>query len=122
VYEAFSLWRQVFLDGREADPDANPTWMGYSTGRWEGDTLVVETRGFNGKAWLDQLGRPSTDALHVTEHFNRKDFGHMELRITIDDPKAYSKPWTVVQDVSLQPDTNGKRLQRKQPGSCASAG
>ena len=54
---------------------------------------MVETRGFNGKSWLDQLGRPSTDALHVTERFHRKDFGHMELRITIDDPKAYVKPF-----------------------------
>jgi hypothetical protein len=105
VYEAFNLWRQIFLDGREVARDVNPTWMGYSTGKWDGDTLVVDTRGFNGKAWLDQLGRPSTDALHVIERFQRKDFGHMDLRITIDDPKAYTKPWTVAQDVHLLPDT-----------------
>lgn len=105
VYEAFNLWRQVFLDGREPIADPNPTWHGYSTGKWEDDTLVVDTRGFNGKAWLDQLGRPSTDALHVIERFRRKDFGHMEIQITIDDPKAYTRPWTVTQVVHLLPDT-----------------
>ena len=105
VYEAFNLWRQIFLDGRQLMPDVSPTWMGYSTGKWEGDTLVVGTRGFNGKAWLDQLGRPSTDALHVTERFHRKDFGHMDIQITIDDPKAYTKPWTVTEEVHLLPDT-----------------
>jgi hypothetical protein len=97
VHEAFNLWRQVFTDGRElaVNDDTTPTWMGYSVGKWDGDTLVVETRGFNGKVWLDQLGKPSTDALHVTERFRRKDFGHMDIEITIDDPKAYTKPWTV---------------------------
>jgi hypothetical protein len=105
VYEAFNLWRQVFLDGRELSADANPTWMGYSTGKWDGDTLVVDTRGFNGKAWLDQLGKPSTEALHVTERFRRKDFGHMNIQITIDDPKAYTKPWSVNQEVHLLTDT-----------------
>src|SRR5437588_179538 len=85
VYEVFNVWRQVFLDGRELAPleDVNPSWLGYSTGRWDGDTLVVDTRGFNGKAWLDQLGKPTTDALHVIERFRRKDFGHVEIQITI---------------------------------------
>lgn len=105
LYEAFNLWRQVFLDGRQLEADVNPTWMGYSTGKWDGDTLVVDTRGFNGKAWLDQLGRPSTDALHVIERFHRKDFGHMDLRITVDDPKAYTKPWTITEPVHLLPDS-----------------
>jgi hypothetical protein len=104
VYEAFNLWRQVFLDGRRRARDLNPTWMGYSIGNWEGDTLVVDTAGFNGKAWLDQLGKPSTEALHVIERFRRKDFGHMDLRVTIDDPKAYTRPWTVTQEVHLLPD------------------
>ena len=101
VYEAFNLWRQIFMDGREPAPDANPTWHGYSTGRWEGDTLVVDTRGFNGKAWLDQLGRPTTEALHVIERFRRRDFGHLEIQITIDDPKAYRRPWNVTEEVNL---------------------
>jgi hypothetical protein len=105
IYEAFTLWRQVFMDGRERVHDLNPTWLGYSVGTWDGDTLVVDTRGFNGKAWLDQLGKPSTEALHVIERFHRKDFGHMDLTITIDDPKAYTKPWTVVEPVHLLPDT-----------------
>ena len=105
AYEAFNLWRQIFLDGREVAPDVNPTWMGYSVGKWDGDTLVVDTKGFNGKAWLDQVGRPSTNALHVIERFRRKDFGHMDLQITIDDPKAYTRPWTVMQDVHLLPDS-----------------
>jgi hypothetical protein len=104
IYEAFNLWRQVFLDGRELAKDVNPTWMGYSIGKWEGDTLVVDTRGFNGKAWLDQLGKPSTDALHVTERFHRKNYGQLEMRITIDDPKAYTKPWTVTQVAHLLPE------------------
>jgi len=105
VYEAFSLWRQIFLDGREMIADAQPTWHGYSTGKWDGDTLVVDTRGFNGRAWLDQLGRPTTDALHVIERFRRKTFGHMEIQITIDDPKAYTRPWTVTEVMHLMPDT-----------------
>ena len=104
VYEAFNLWRQVFLDGRDFAPDLNPTWMGYSTGKWDGDALVVESRGFNGKAWLDQLGRPSTDALHVTERFRRKDFGHLDIQVTIDDSKAYTKPWTVTYSATLLPE------------------
>ena len=105
VYEAFTLWRQIFLDGRELADDATPAWLGYSTGKWDGDTLVVDTKGFNGMAWLDQLGKPSTDALHVIERFRRKDFGHMEIQITIDDPKAYTKPWTVTEEVHLLPNT-----------------
>jgi hypothetical protein len=105
IYEAFTLWRQVFMDGRERVKDLNPSWLGYSLAKWDGDTLVVDTRGFNGKAWLDQLGKPSTDALHVIERFHRKDFGHMDLTITIDDPKAYTKQWTVVEPVHLLPDS-----------------
>jgi hypothetical protein len=105
LYEAFNLWRQVFMDGRELMKELNPTWLGYSVGRWEGDTLVIDTRGFNGKTWLDQAGLPTTDALHITERFRRKDFGHMEMTVTIDDPKAYTKPWTVTEDPVLQPGT-----------------
>ncbi|HLH43936.1 MAG TPA: hypothetical protein VKV74_13180 [Bryobacteraceae bacterium] len=104
VYEAFNLWRQIFLDGRDFAPDLNPTWMGYSTGKWEDGALVVESRGFNGKAWLDQLGRPTTDALHVTERFRRKDFGHLDVQVTIDDPKAYTRPWTVTYNAALLPE------------------
>lgn len=104
IYEAFTYWRQIFTDGRGVDPNALPTWMGYSTGTWESDTFVVETRGFNGKVWLDQLGRPSTDQLHVTERFTRTSYGHMTLDVTIDDPGAYTAPWSASEVVRLRPD------------------
>jgi hypothetical protein len=95
LYEQLNQFRQIFLDGRTLAKDLNPTWLGYSTGKWDGDTLVVESSGFNGKAWLDtQKGHPASEELHVTERFRRKDFGTMEVVATIDDPKTYTKPWT----------------------------
>lgn len=103
IYETFTYWRQIFTDGREMDPDATPTWMGYSTGKWEGDDFVVHTRGLNGKAWLDQLGRPTTERLHVIERFRRIDYGHLMIDVTIDDPGAYTKPFTVTQEMHLRP-------------------
>jgi len=105
IYEAFTLWRQIFMDGRRLADDVNPTWLGYSTGHWDGDTLVVESAGFNGKIWLDQLGKPTTEQLHVTERFRRTDYGHMEIEAVIDDPGAYTKPWTVRQTYHLLPET-----------------
>jgi len=105
LYEAVHSYRQIFTDGRELPKDPNPTWMGYSIGHWDGDAMVVETSGFNDHGWLDNDGRPATDALHVTERFRRKDFGHMEIQITIDDSKAYTKPWTVTLPYNLLPDT-----------------
>lgn len=104
LFEAIQSYRQIFLDGRKLAQDADPTWMGYSTGRWEGDTLVVETTGFKEGAWLDTDGHPGSDALHVTERFRRKDFGHMDVQVTIQDPKAYAKPWTVTLPLTLFPD------------------
>jgi len=104
VYEAFNLWRQVFTDGRRLAEKVNPSWLGYSTGRWDGDTWVVDTRGFNGKTWLDQVGKPSTEQLHVIERYRRVDFGHLELEVTIDDPGAYTAPWTVKQRANLMVD------------------
>jgi hypothetical protein len=109
LQEAFNLWRQIFLDGRKLAKEPTPTWLGYSLGRWDGDTLVVDTTGFNGKAWLDQVGHPATESLHVTERFHRKDFGHIDLQITIDDPKAYTKPWTVSEDLKLM--VNGELME-----------
>jgi hypothetical protein len=105
LYEAFDQFRQFFMDGRQLPKDPNPQWFGYSVARWDGDTLVVESSGFNGKAWLDQVGHPSTDALRVTERFTRRDFGHMDIVSTIDDPKAYKKPWSYTQPLSLLADT-----------------
>ena len=107
LYEQLNLFRQIFMDGRTLAKDLNPTWLGYSTGRWDGDTLVIETSGLNGKAWLDtQKSRPATDALRVTERFRRKDFGTLEVVATIDDSKTYTKPWTTTtQKMFLQLNT-----------------
>ncbi len=105
LYEAFHTFRQIFMDGRELPKDPNPTWFGYSVGHWDGDTLVVDTAGMNDKTWIDTGGHPHSEALHVTERFTRKDFGHIELQIKIDDPKAYTKPWTVTYGLTLMPDT-----------------
>jgi hypothetical protein len=105
LYEAMGTFRQVFLDGRASPRNPNPTWLGYSVGRWDGDTLVIDTTGFNGKMWLDLSGHPSTDALHITERFQRRDFGHLDLQLTIDDPKAYTKPWTVRESWQIFPGT-----------------
>lgn len=105
LFEAFATFRQIFLDGRVAPKDPNPTWWGYSVGRWEGDALVVESSGFNGRTWIDTGGHPATDALRVTERYRRRDFGHMDLTITVDDPKAYTQPWTVTYPLILMPDT-----------------
>jgi len=106
LYEALAQFRQIFLDGRELRKDANPTWLGYSIGRWEGDALVVDSTGFNGKTWLDAFaGHPSTEALHITERFRRRDFGHLDLTLAIDDTKAYTKSWTVTETMLISPDT-----------------
>jgi hypothetical protein len=105
LYEAVHSYRQIFTDGRELPKDMNPSWLGYSIGRWEGDEFVVQTAGFNDRGWLDNFGKPATEALRVTERFRRKDFGHMDIQITIDDPKAYTRPWDVTLPLALQPDT-----------------
>jgi hypothetical protein len=103
IYETFNYWRQIFTDGREVADTAKPAWMGYSVGHWEEDTFVVVTRGFNGMIWLDQVGRPTTDQLVVTERFTRTHYGHMEIAVTIDDPGAYRAPWGATQTVHLRP-------------------
>ena len=105
LYESRTIFRQIFTDGRELPKDPNPDWQGYSVGRWDGDTFVVETTGSNGKGWLDTNGHPVTEALHTIERYQRRDFGHLDIDITIDDPKAYTKPWTVHQMAEYQPDT-----------------
>jgi hypothetical protein len=101
-----SVHRTVFTDGRKLPVDPNPAWMGYSVGRWEGDTLVVDTAGFNDRSWLDIEGHPHTEALHITERFRRRDFGHMDLEMTIDDPKAFTRPFSMRIDKTLVPDTD----------------
>jgi hypothetical protein len=98
-------YRQILTDGRELPKDPNPTWMGYSVGRWDGDTFVVSSAGFNDQTWLDYNGHPHSEALRVTERFRRKNFGEMEVRITFDDSKAYTRPWTIAVTARLMPDT-----------------
>jgi hypothetical protein len=105
LYEANAGIRQIFTDGRPLPKDADPWWYGYSTGHWEGDTLVVQSAGFRDLGWLDVEGSPLTDAAHVTERFRRPDFGHLEIEVTIDDPKAYTKPWTVMVHQHIMADT-----------------
>jgi hypothetical protein len=101
VYEAFNLWRQVHLDGRQFGDDMNPTWLGYSKGRWDGNDLVVETRGLNGRQWLDHGGLPTSDKLTVVERFRRPAFGRLEIELTITDPTYYTKPWKVTTQARL---------------------
>ena len=106
IYEANSGLRQIFTDGRQLPPkDAEPWWYGYSVGKWEGDTLVVETTGFLDGGWLDVRGSPLTEAAKVTERFRRPNYGNLEIEITVDDPKAYTKPWTVKVSQRIMPDT-----------------
>jgi hypothetical protein len=104
LYEDLA-YRQIFLDGRQLPQDPNPNWMGYSVGHWEGDTLVVESAGFNDRTWLDFAGHGHTEALRMTERYRRRDFGHLDLQVTLDDPKAYAKPWTVSAGGALAADT-----------------
>jgi hypothetical protein len=106
LFESYHSFRQIFTDGRPLPKTLDPAWFGYSVGKWEGDTLVVNTAGINDKTWLDDGGHPHTDALHVTERFRRPDFGHMQVQLTIDDPKAYTKPWTVTIPWEFFPDTD----------------
>ena len=99
-------FRQIYTDGRELPKDPNPTWMGYSVGHWEGDTLVVETAGFNDKTWLDMVGHPHSEHLRVTEKFRRADFGHMQVQVIFDDPETLTKPLTISVGVNYAVDTD----------------
>ncbi|MBV8730388.1 MAG: hypothetical protein JO336_11335, partial [Acidobacteriia bacterium] len=106
LHESRTIYRQIFTDGRPLPKHPQPTWMGYSTGHWEDDTLVVETIGQNGKTWLDMRGLPGTESLRVIERFHRPKIGHMDIDVTIDDPAAYTKPWNVKLAWRLEPDTD----------------
>ena len=99
-------FRQVYTDGRKPPAELEPLYMGYSVGRWEAGALVVDTVGLTDKSWLDAFGHPHSDALHVTERLRRKDFGHMDVELTVDDPKTYAKPFTVKFGRHLLPDTD----------------
>jgi len=105
LFESYHSYRQIFTDGRPLPVDRDPAWFGYSVGKWDRDSLVVDTVGLNEKTWLDDGGHPHSDALHVVERFRRPDFGHLQIQVTIDDPKAYTKPWTVTIPWEYLPDT-----------------
>src|SRR4026208_584967 len=98
--------RTVLMDRRDLPKDPNPTWLGYSVGRWEGDTLLVTTAGFNDRGWLDSAGHPHAESLRVTERLRRRDFGHMDFETTIDDPKAFTRPFTIKSERLLAADTD----------------
>ena len=88
-------YRQVFTDGRPLPKDPTPSWQGYSSAKWSGDTLVIDTIGLRDDTWIDWNGSVLTEAAKVREEIRRPDFGHLEIKVTVDDPKAYTKPWTV---------------------------
>ena len=98
--------RQIYIDGRSLPKNLEPSWMGTSAGRWEGDTLVVETAGFNDRAWLDGFGHPRSEAMRITERYRRRDFGHMDLEMSFDDPKYYTRPFGFKTTLNLIPDSD----------------
>jgi len=98
--------RTVFTDGRDLPKDPNPSFLGYSIGRWEEDTFVITTTGFNDLGWLDSAGHPQTESLRLTERLRRRDFGHMEFEMTIDDPKVFTRPFTIKSERLLAADTD----------------
>lgn len=106
LYEESYAYRQIYTDGRKLPADPQPSWMGYSVGHWEGDVLVVDATGFNDQGWLDAMGHPQSEALRIRERFHRRDFGHMDLELTIDDPKMYTRAFTVKATEVLIPDSD----------------
>jgi hypothetical protein len=106
LFEELNHFRQIMTDGRTHPADRNPTWFGYSVGRWDGDTMVVDTLGFRDQMWLDGTGHPSTERLRVTERYQRRNFGHLDVELTFDDSGAYTRPWTVRFAFELLPDTS----------------
>jgi hypothetical protein len=106
LYESGTRFRQVLTDGRPLPKEIDwPAWQGFSVGKWDGDTFVITTTGFNGKAWLDQAGFPESDAMTITERFRRRDLGHMSMDMTMDDRKMYTKAWSITAEFVLQVDT-----------------
>jgi len=106
LYEVETIFRQIYTDGRKLPTDAAPTWLGYSVGKWDGDTLVVDTIGFNDLSWLDARGHGHSEDMRVEERFHRRDFGHLDVTVTITDPKIFTKPVTINFVEELLPDTD----------------
>jgi len=105
LHEFNASYRQVFMDGRALEEDPNPTWNGHSVAHWEGDTLVIQTNGIRDDMWLDIQGSPVTESALVTERLTRPSFGYLQIELTVDDPKAYTEPWTVTLEHLIQVDT-----------------
>lgn len=105
LFERDLEYRQIFTDGRPLPVDPQPSYSGYSSGKWDGDTLVVQTNGLKDGLWADYNGSPLTEAAKITERFRRPNFGHMEIQITVDDPKAYTKPWTTTVKLAISLNT-----------------
>jgi len=106
LYERDTTFRQIYTDGRKLPADPSPTWLGYSVGRWDGDTFVVESKGFNARGWLDARGHTHSESLHLTERFHRVNFGTMQLDLTFDDPQTYTRPFSVRIKQHLMPDSD----------------
>src|SRR5438128_5533607 len=106
LYEVETIFRQIFTDGRKHPADATPTWLGYSVGKWDGDTLVIDTIGFNDLSWLDARGHGHSEDMRVEERFQRRDFGHLDVIVTITDPKVFTRPVTINFVEELLPDTD----------------
>jgi hypothetical protein len=106
LYEVETTFRQIFTDGRKQLVDPSPSWNGYSVGKWEGDTLVIDTVGFNNLSWLDARGHGHSEEMRVEERFRRRDYGHLEATVTITDPKTFTKPITISFVAGLLPDTD----------------
>ena len=127
LYEVNAMYRQIFIDGRPLPEDPTPGWNGYSTARWDGDTLVVQTAGFRDDLWIDMGGSPMSDAAKMTERMRRPNYGTLELEVTVDDPKVYTRPWTVSMTQNIELDTelidefclenekSYERMQRSRP-------
>jgi hypothetical protein len=127
LYEVNAMYRQVFIDGRPFPEDPTPTWNGYSVAEWEGDTLVVRTMGFRDDLWLDMVGSPMSSAARMTERLRRPDFGTLEVEVTVDDPKTYTRPWTVklqqelalnlelIDEFCLENEKSYERMLRSRP-------
>ena len=129
IHEAFNLWWQAFMDGRRfvPHPDVAPTWHGYSTAKWEGDTLIIQTNGFRDDLWIDMGGSPMSEAAVMSERIRRPNYGTLELEITINDPKTYTRPWTVkmvqkieldtelIDEICLENEKSYQRLQSVRP-------
>jgi len=106
LFEGGDPARQIHTDGRSLPKDPEPSWMGYSVGKWEHDTLAVESNGFNEQSWLDALGHPRSQFMHITERYRRRDFGHMDLEVTLEDPTYYTRPFTLKTQLNLIPDSD----------------